>query len=62
MFTKRQPLESGVFSWILLMGSQFWYFRQLLNQHMEEGRMLTWLQAILDFTNVGWRYLCDSLN
>ena len=34
----------------LLMGSQFWYFRQLLDQHMEEGRMLTCLQAVLDFT------------
>ena len=45
----------------LLMGSQFWYFRQLLNQHMEEGRMLTCLQAILDFTNAGWRQLCDTL-
>ena len=43
------------------MGSQFWYFRQLLDQHMEEGRMLTCLQAVLDFTNAGWpaamRYL-----
>ena len=46
----------------LLMGSQFWYFRQLLDQHMEEGRMLTCLQAVLDFTNAGWRQLCDSLN
>ena len=45
-----------------LMGSQFWYFRQLLDQHMEEGRMLTCLQAVLDFTNAGWRQLCDSLN
>ena len=43
----------------LLMGSQFWYFRQLLDQHMEEGRMLTCLQAVLDFTNAGWRQLCD---
>ena len=45
----------------LLMGSQFWYFRQLLDQHMEEGRMLTCLQAVLDFTNAGWRQLCDTL-
>ena len=45
----------------LLMGSQFWYFRQLLDQRMEEGRMLTCLQAVLDFTNAGWRQLCDSL-
>ena len=46
----------------LLMGSQFWYFRQLLDQHIEEDRMLTCLQAVLDFTNAGWRQLCDSLN
>ena len=45
----------------LLMGSQFWYFRQLLDQHMEEGRMRTCLQAVLDFTNAGWRQLCDTL-
>ena len=46
----------------LLMGSQFWYFRQLLDQHMEKDRMLTCLQAVIDFTNAGWRQLCDSLN
>ena len=34
----------------LLMGSQFWYFRQLLDRHMEEGRMLTCLQAVLDLS------------
>ena len=45
----------------LLMGSQFGYFRQLLDQHLDEGRMLACLQAILDFTNAGWRQLCDSL-
>ena len=45
----------------LLMGSQFWNFRQLLDQHMAEGRMLTCLQAVLDFTNAGWRQLCDPL-
>lgn len=44
----------------LLMGSLFWYLRQLLDQHMEEGRMLTCLQAVLDFTNAGWRQLCDT--
>ena len=46
----------------LLMGSQFWYFRHLLDQQMEKSRMLTCLQAVLDFTNAGWRQLCDSLN
>ena len=45
----------------LLMGSQFWYFRHLLDRHMEESRMLTCLQAVLDFTNAGWRQLCDTL-
>lgn len=45
----------------LLMGSQFWYFRQLLDRHMEEGGMLTCLQAVFDFTNAGWRQLCDTL-
>ena len=45
----------------LLMGSQFWYFRQLLDQHMKEDRMLTCLQAVLNFTNAGWRQLCDAL-
>ena len=44
----------------LLMGSQFWYFRQLLDQHME-GRMLTCLQVIANFTNAGWQRLCDTL-
>ena len=45
----------------LLMGSQFWYFRQLLDQHMEEDRMFACLQAVLNFTNAGWRQLCDAL-
>ena len=45
----------------LLMGAQFWYFRQLLDQPMEEDRMLLCLRAVLDFTNAGWRQLCDSL-
>ena len=46
----------------LLMGAQFWYFRQLLNKHLEEDEMLACLQAVLNFTNAGWRQLCDSLN
>ena len=45
----------------LLMGSQFWYFRQLLDQQMEGDRMLTCLQEVLNFTNAGWRQLCDTL-
>lgn len=45
----------------LLMGSQFWYFRQLLNEHLEEEQMFACLRAILDFFNAGWRQLCESL-
>ena len=45
----------------LLMGSQFWYFRQLLNGQLEEARMLDCLHALLDFFNAGWRQLCDTL-
>lgn len=45
----------------LLMGSQFWYFRQLLDEHLEEDKMFACLQAILDFFNAGWRQLCDTL-
>ncbi|MBC8532786.1 TetR/AcrR family transcriptional regulator [Yeguia hominis] len=46
----------------LLMGSQFWYFRQLLNEHLDEKEMFACLRSILDFFNAGWRQLCDSLN
>jgi len=46
----------------LLMGAQFWYFRQLLDKRLEEDEMLACLQAVLNFTNAGWRQLCDSLN
>ena len=46
----------------LLMGAQFWYFRQLLDKHLEEDEMFACLQAVLNFTNAGWRQLCDSLN
>lgn len=45
----------------LLMGSQFWYFRQLLNEHLDEDRMFACLRSILDFFNAGWRQLCDAL-
>ena len=45
----------------LLMGAQFWNFRRLLDQHLEEARMFACLQSILDFTNAGWRQLCDTL-
>ena len=45
----------------LLMGSQFWYFRQLLNEHLAEDEMFDCLCSILDFFNAGWRQLCDTL-
>ena len=45
----------------LLMGSQFWYFRQLLDEHLEENQMFACLRSILDFFNAGWRQLCDTL-
>ena len=45
----------------LLMSSQFWYFRQLLNEHLPEEAMVTCLQTLLGFFNAGWRHLCDSL-
>lgn len=45
----------------LLMGSQFWYFKQLLDEHLEEDKMFACLRSILDFFNAGWRQLCDTL-
>ena len=45
----------------LLMGSQFWYFRQLLDEHLEENQMFACLRSTLDFFNAGWRQLCDTL-
>ena len=44
------------------MGSQFGYFKQLLEEHMEEERVLACLRALLDFFNAGWRQLCGTLN
>ena len=45
----------------LLMGSQFWYFRQLLDAHLKEDKMLDCLHTLIDFFNAGWRQLCDTL-
>lgn len=45
----------------LLMGSQFWYFRKLLDAHLEADKMLECLHTLLDFFNAGWRQLCDAL-
>lgn len=46
----------------LLMGSQFWYFRQLLSEHPEEEKMFACLEVILDFTNAGWQQLCSTFS
>lgn len=46
----------------LLMGAQLWYFRQLLDEHPDEERMLACLRTVVDFTNAGWRQLCDTLS
>lgn len=45
----------------LLMGSQFWYFRQLLDEHLEEEKMLSCLHTLIGFFNAGWRQLCGTL-
>ena len=45
----------------LIMGAQFWYFRQLLNERHDEERVISCLHTLLDFSNAGWRQLCDSL-
>ena len=41
----------------LLIGSQFWYFRQLLDKHLEEDKMFACLHALLDFFNAGCSYV-----
>lgn len=45
----------------LLMGSQFWYFRQMLDEHLEKEEMFKCLRVLLEFFNAGWRQLCDTL-
>lgn len=45
----------------LLMGAQFWYFRKLLDEHLEKDKILDCLHTLLDFFNAGWRQLCDTL-
>lgn len=46
----------------LLMGSQFWYFRQLLDDHLAEDEMFSSLHSLVGFFNAGWRQLCETLN
>ena len=45
----------------LLLGSQFWYFRQLLNARLDMDRTLECLKEILDFTDAGWKRLLEKL-
>ena len=45
----------------LLMGSQFWYFRQLLKERLEAEKALACMHTLLDFFDAGWRQLCDTL-
>ena len=45
----------------LLMRSQFWYFRKLLDEHLEADKMLECLHTLLGFFNAGWQQLCDTL-
>ncbi len=45
----------------LLMGSQFWYFRRLLDERPEKEKLLACLHTLLTFFNAGWRQLCDTL-
>ena len=45
----------------LLMGAQFWYFRQLLCEHLEKDKMIACLHTLIGFFNAGWRQLCDTL-
>ena len=45
----------------LLMSSQFWYFRQLLDAHLAEADMFDCLRALLDFFNAGWQQLSQTL-
>lgn len=45
----------------LLMSSQFWYFRQLLDTHLEEADMFACLRTLLDFFNAGWQQMSQTL-
>ena len=45
----------------VLRGAQFWFLRQLLEEHLEEERMLACLHSLFNFFNAGWQQLCGSL-
>ncbi|MDO4385686.1 MAG: TetR/AcrR family transcriptional regulator [Clostridia bacterium] len=45
----------------LLMGSQFWYFRQLLDERLTQKDMLESLRSVLEFSNAGWKQFYETL-
>lgn len=45
----------------LLMGSQFWYFRQLLDERLTQKEMLESLRSVLEFSNAGWKQFYETL-
>ena len=45
----------------LLMGSQFWYFRQLLDARLEQKEMLESLKPVMEFSNAGWKHFYETL-
>lgn len=45
----------------LLMGSQFWYFRQLLDARLDQAEMLESLNTVLEFSNAGWKRFYETL-
>ena len=45
----------------LLMGSQFWYFRQLLDERLDQAEMLESLNTVLEFSNAGWKRFYETL-
>lgn len=47
----RMPLRQRGDAIRLLMGSQFWYFRQLLES----------LKPVLKFSNAGWKHFYETL-
>ena len=45
----------------LLLESQFWCFRRLLEAKPEKEKMLVCLKEIFEFNNAGWRQICNTL-
>ena len=55
---KEPPNASAV---RLLMGSQFWDFRQILDARLGKEEMSDCLQTIFAFTNAGWKQFYENL-